>query len=475
MVKLFNTLSQKEEVLEPYDPARVGMYVCGPTVYDHAHIGHARAYVSYDVIVRYLTYRNYNVLYVRNITDIDDKIIKKANEEGKDFREIAERYTASFHEDMGTLGLLAPQIEPKASQVIEEIITMVQTLVSKQKAYPSNGDVYFPVAKIPDYGKLSRRNLKDLKVGARVEPGEHKRDPLDFALWKGAKLHEPSWPSPWGPGRPAWHIECSVMAKKFLGESIDVHAGGRDLIFPHHENEIAQSEAANEKTFSKYWLHNGFVTFANEKMSKSLGNTVTLKDLFKKFHPEALKIYLLSNHYRSPLEFSDTGVEEAARGLDRFYRVLLAVPPQTKDHSQAINYVNRFEAAMDHDFNTAQAIGVLFDLAKEINRLSLKAETFEKAQAFRETLNQKAQVLGLLTCDPQKYFQTIPWWARGGATGIDRLQIEKLIADRAEARRQKDFKKGDQIRDQLKGMGVLLEDSPEGTTWRLLKAGEKNL
>lgn len=437
------------------------MYVCGPTVYDHAHIGHGRVYVLFDAVSRYLRYKGFKVTYVRNLTDIDDKIIKKSNEEKIPFNEVSERYTASYMEDMNRLGLGVPEVQPKASETVTEMIQMIEKMISEKKAYVSDHDVYFSIASTPDYGKLSKRDLEQLKAGARVEPGEKKKDPLDFALWKGAKPGEPSWPSPWGPGRPGWHIECSAMAKKFLGETIDIHAGGHDLIFPHHENEIAQSEAANGKPFVRYWLHNGFLNIHKEKMSKSLGNIVTLKGLFEKFHPEALKLYLLSSHYRSPIEFSDEGVEEAARGLDRIYRVLLSIP-KGKGSSVQESWKKKFEEAMDDDFNTAKAMAVIFDAVKEANRLQQKPDTLSQASELRETIVRLGGVLGLLTDDPAHYFQSLP-----GMKGVDRVQIEKLIAERLESRRKKDFKRADQIREELKSLNVVVEDHPEGTTWRL--------
>ncbi|HLG20815.1 MAG TPA: cysteine--tRNA ligase [Bdellovibrionota bacterium] len=457
-----NTFSGKIEPFEPLVAGKVTMYVCGPTVYDHAHIGHGRAYISYDAIVRYLRFSGLSVRYVRNITDVDDKIIRKSNEEKLPFGAVASRYTKSFHEDMAALGLLEPDEEPLASETMPEIIGMVEKLVKKGKAYAAGGDVYFSIPSFEAYGKLSKKDVEDLEAGARVEPGEHKKDPLDFALWKGAKPGEPSWPSPWGAGRPGWHIECSAMAEKLLGESIDIHAGGRDLIFPHHENEIAQSESAHGKPFAKYWLHNGFVNLNKEKMSKSLGNIVTLKSLLAKYHPEALRLYLLSSHYRSPIDFFDGAVEEAAKGLDRMYRVLLAIPEDVREGSSAEKYARPFREAMDDDFNTAKAIAVLFDAVKEANRLQQKAETVAEAMALRATVIRLANVLGLLQDDPQSYFQSIP-----GKADFDRPQIESLIAQRAEARRTKDFQRADRIRDELKALRVIVEDSPEGTTWRI--------
>lgn len=451
------------EAFEPLEPGKIKMYVCGPTVYDDAHIGHGRAYVAYDAIVRYLQHRGYLVTYVRNITDIDDKIIKRANEQGVPFEEFAQRYTDSFHEDMDRLGLLRPTFEPKATETIPEIVTLIQELISRSKAYESKGDVYFSISTYPDYGKLSKKNIDDLKVGARVEPGDQKRGPLDFALWKAAKPGEPSWLAPWGPGRPGWHIECSAMARKYLGNTMDIHAGGRDLIFPHHENEIAQSECATDITLSTHWFHNGFVNINKEKMSKSLGNFVTLKALFERFQPEALKLYLLSFQYRSPIDFSDASVEEAARGLDRMYRVLLSVPEGDNSTKCGGGYADNFESGMDEDFNSAKALAVLFHMTKEINRLQLKKETLGEASALRQEMIRLANVLGLLTMDPKEYFRTMP-----GMKDVDVPKIEALIAERATARREKNFQRADEIRVQLTAMKIQVEDSPDGSSWRPL-------
>ncbi|MFH1017204.1 MAG: cysteine--tRNA ligase [Pseudomonadota bacterium] len=464
MIRVFNTLSNRLEEFEPLTLRQVTMYVCGPTVYDHAHIGHGRTYVVYDVIVRYLRYRGFSVRYARNITDIDDKIIRKAAQEGVSCEAIAARYTQSFDADMRDLGLVPPDAAPKASETVREIVDLVGRLVASGFAYEAKGDVYFSIVKDTHYGKLSKRDLSEVKAVARVEPGEHKKDPLDFALWKKAKPGEPFWPSPWGDGRPGWHIECSAMAKKLLGETIDIHAGGRDLIFPHHENEIAQSECANGKPFAKYWLHNGFLNLGAEKMSKSLGNIVTLRSLLTRYHPEALKLYLLTHHYRAPVDFLPTAVEESARGLDRIYRVLLSIPPPDGKVPRVETLVQKFEEAMDDDFNTARALAHLFDAVKDANRLQLKADTLPAAQALRQTIIGLGNVLGLLSDDPEQYFRKLP-----GAGDVDHVAIENLIASRAEARRKKDFKRADEIRNELTSIHrVVVEDSPEGTTWRVL-------
>jgi cysteinyl-tRNA synthetase len=461
VLKIFNTLTDQLEPFEPLHPPAVNMYVCGPTVYADSHIGHGRAYVVYDAIYRYLKHRGFKVKYVRNITDIDDKIIARSHQEKISFSQVAEKYTDHFNRDLSDLGLLPPDAAPKATETVAEIIAMIVKLISSGHAYESAGDVYFSIVSFSSYGKLSKRDLKGMKAGARVEPGEQKRNPLDFALWKKAKPGEPSWTSPWGEGRPGWHIECSAMSKKFLAESIDIHAGGRDLIFPHHENEIAQSESASGKPFSKYWLHNGFVNINEEKMSKSLGNIVSLRNLLEQNHPEALKLYLLSHHYRSPVDFADVGIEESSRALDRMYRVLLSIPKGEGQEDPAI--CEKFEQAMDDDFNTAKAIALLFDAVKEANRFQQKSETLSKAQSLRKTIVQLANILGLLQHDPAEYFRSLP-----SMKHADVSSIEGLIAERAQARRKKDFARGDQIRKELaEKFKVIVEDAPEGTTWRL--------
>ena len=462
-MKVYNTLSQKLEDFEPLQPPKVSIYVCGPTVYDDSHIGHGRAYVSYDMMVRYLRYKGYDVTYVRNITDIEDKIIKKALEQNISTEEVSKRNTETFHADLNRLGLQPPDIEPRATETVQEIIDMIEALIEKNHAYASQGDVYFSVKSCGQYGRLSKKKIDDLKSGARVLPGEQKKDPLDFALWKASKEGEPSWDSPWGKGRPGWHIECSAMAKKFLGPSIDIHSGGQDLIFPHHENEIAQSECANQAPFSKYWLHNGLIRLSKEKMSKSLGNTVLLKDLRDKYHPEVTKFYLLSSHYRSPMEFCYEDIDSAQVAFDRLVRILYAIPEQEFSDSTDLQkkYEASFQSAMDEDFNTPKAISVLFDLVREANKLSKKKETLPQAIELRATLKKLGGVLGFFSFDPKEYFCSIP-----GMENVDVEKIESMIAKRSQARREKDFEAADEIRSELENMGITLEDSPEGTSWR---------
>jgi cysteinyl-tRNA synthetase len=463
-MKVHNTLTGKLEEFEPRLPPHVSMYVCGPTVYDDSHIGHGRTYISYDMMVRYLTYKGFQVTYVRNITDIDDKIIHKANQEKTTIDVVSAKFAKSFHNDLKILGLNPPNIEPKATETVAEMMVMIQQLIDNKHAYVSNGDVYFHVKSFKEYGKLSRKNIDDLITGARVDPGELKKDPLDFALWKTAKEGEPSWLSPWGKGRPGWHIECSAMSKKHLGETIDIHTGGRDLIFPHHENELAQSECANGKTFVKYWMHNGFVNLSKEKMSKSLGNTIFLKDLFKKFHPEALKFYILSSHYRSPIDFSYDDLKVSSGALDRMVRILNSIPHKefTKPTALQQSYIEKFEAAMDEDFNTPKAFAVLFDIVREANKLSVKKETFDQAIELRHVLwTLGNRVFGMFNYEPKDYFTSVP-----GMESLDVAKIETMLVKRQEARRNKDFASADQIRDDFAAMGIALEDAPEGTSWR---------
>ncbi|HMQ10970.1 MAG TPA: cysteine--tRNA ligase [Oligoflexia bacterium] len=452
-MRLHDSMSGTLRKFVPHSDFEVKMYVCGPTVYDHSHIGHARCYIAYDIIYRYLNFKGYHVKYVRNITDIDDKIINKALDEGVDFSEIAQKYTESFHADLNALGLLSPDEEPKVSETMDEIIAMIETLIKKEKAYvANNGDVYFSVKNQKDYGKLSKRKLDQLRAGARVAPGEEKKDPLDFVLWKHAKPGEPSWESPWGEGRPGWHIECSAMNSAIFGEQIDIHGGGRDLIFPHHENEIAQTEACTGKEFSKYWLHNGFVTTKNEKMSKSEGNVTTIKNLIKQVHPEALKLYFMSTHYRHPIEFSLEGINEAAKSLNRMYKALDFAQGK-RVHPE---YLNEFQQAMDEDFNTPKAMTTLHAVTKAI----YKAEDERDKQELANTLQMLANVLGLLQLSKEEYQS---WYEKNYA--IDASWVEEQIVLRAKARADKDFKTSDSIRDQLDAKGIQIEDSPDGTTW----------
>ena len=488
-LRVYNTLSSEKEVFIPLHPGKAGMYVCGVTVYDYCHIGHARANVVFDIIYRYLAYAGYDVTYVRNYTDIDDKIINRANKEGVDYRTIADRYIQAFDEDMARLGLAKPTVEPKATDHIGGIIAIIEALIAKGHAYESEGDVYYAVETFPEYLKLSGRNLEEMQAGARVEVGEKKRNPMDFALWKSSKPGEPWWHSPWGQGRPGWHIECSAMSEEFLGKTFDFHGGGKDLIFPHHENEIAQSEAANGCQFVRYWLHNGFVNINSEKMSKSLGNFFTIREVLEKFDPETLRFFILSAHYRSPIDFSDQNLHDSQSGLERIYSCLAALdafllaapsttlpaevlPPATADlQEKSAQLVSRFVEAMDDDFNSAQALGVLFDTVRSANRFL--AETAEPTSAalslaaqVRQQFSELGSVLGLFGSDPADWLAAIQT-SRRGQMDIQPEEIERLIVERAEARKARDFKRGDEIRDLLLEKGIQLLDSAQGTSWKV--------
>ena len=456
------------------------MYVCGVTVYDLCHIGHARSMIVFDVIYRWLKASGYRVTYVRNFTDLDDKIIERAKREGVSFREIASRYIAEFYTDMDALGLERPQVEPKATEHLGEMIEMVKVLLSKGFAYEVDGDVYFSVESFPGYGKLSGRNLEEMMAGARIEPDPRKRNPLDFALWKASKPGEPAWESPWGKGRPGWHLECSVMSQKYLGESFDIHGGGQDLIFPHHENEIAQSEAATGRPFARYWLHNGFVNIRGEKMSKSLGNVLTIRQLTSSHHPEVLRLFLLGRHYRSPIDYSEEALKEASRGLERLYGLYLLAEESLEGDSPSLaerwnpvlervkDFPSRFQEAMDDDFNTPQALSLLFELAREINRLKGKEPRVprEVAEGVKGAILKVSEVLGLLSEDPREFFEASRR-RRLQEVPLSEEEIERLIVERAEARRRKDWGKADQIRDYLASFGIILEDTPQGTIWRI--------
>ncbi len=487
-LRVYNTQSGKKEEFQPLVPGKVGMYVCGVTVYDYCHIGHARANIVFDIVYRYLQYSNYDVTYVRNYTDVDDKIIARANERGISSQELAEEFIQAFDEDMAALGLRKPTHEPKATAYMEQIITLAEQLIAKGMAYESAGDVYYSVDKFPSYLKLSKRNMEEMQAGARVAPGEQKRNPMDFALWKSAKPGEPSWESPWGAGRPGWHIECSAMSSALLGTTFDIHGGGRDLIFPHHENEIAQSEAASGKPFVKYWLHNGFVNVDQEKMSKSLGNFFTIRDILKSYDPEVVRFFNLTAHYRSPIDFSDQNLEEARIGLSRFYEALAqldkalakaetnAAPGDVAETlaepvERLVQLEERFRSAMDDDFNTALAIANMFDAVRAINRILAEESNLSgQLQAIlakgRDDLLKLGDVLGLFGSDPAA------WLARSAQeglseSGLSATEIEALIVERREARANRDFTKGDQIRDELAAKGVMLLDGPEGTTWKM--------
>ncbi len=462
MLKVYNDLTRRKEEFVPLEPGKVRMYVCGMTVYDLCHLGHARVMVVFDVIYRYLKAKGYDVTYVRNITDIDDKIIARANERGEPIGELTRRYIDAMHEDERALGILPPDEEPRATTHIDEIVAMVQRLIDKGHAYVAdNGDVYYSVSSFDGYGKLSGKSIEDLRAGARVEVEEQKRDPLDFALWKAAKPGEPAWDSPWGPGRPGWHIECSAMSTSCLGDTFDIHGGGADLTFPHHENEIAQSEGATGHPFVKYWLHNGFVRINDEKMSKSLGNFFTVREILRHYRPEEVRYFILTSQYRSPLNYDDEHLQNARAALTRLYTALRGLPEAEPAGGEA--FAERFHAAMDDDFNTPEALAVLFDLVREINRLRDAGDEAGAAGLGAE-LRRLGGILGILQDDPEAYLKG----AAGGDQGLDDAAIEALVQQRLDARKAKDWATADRIRDQLKEQGIVLEDGPGGTTWRRL-------
>ncbi|MEW6132454.1 MAG: cysteine--tRNA ligase [Pseudomonadota bacterium] len=455
MLKLYNSLSRSLETFVPIQPGRVRMYVCGMTVYDFCHLGHARVFVVFDMVARWLRASGYEVTYVRNITDIDDKIIKRAQENGETPRGLADRFIAAMHEDEARLGVLPPDAEPRATEYVAEMLAMIQTLEARGLAYRAdNGDVYYSVRGFARYGQLSGKSLDDLRAGVRVEVEASKHDPLDFVLWKAAKPGEPAWESPWGPGRPGWHIECSAMSGKLLGRHFDIHGGGQDLQFPHHENEIAQSEGAHGCKFVNYWLHNGFVRVDNEKMSKSLGNFFTIREVLGKFNPEVVRFFILRAHYRSPLNYSDAHLDDAKGALTRLYTALKNVPPAEVALDWSDPWAARFKAAMDEDFGTPEAMAVLFELANEVNR------THDARLAG--LLKSLGGVLGLLQADPEDFLKR----PVGEAGGLEDAAIDAMIAARAAAKKARNFKEADRIRDELKAAGVILEDGPQGTTWR---------
>lgn len=455
---IYNTLSKTKEAFKPLEDNRVRMYVCGMTVYDFCHIGHARVMVAFDVVNRWLRHSGYDVTYVRNITDIDDKIIRRASENGEPFQALVARMIAAMHEDEARLNVRRPDLEPRATEHIAGMHAMIQTLIDKGYAYaPGNGDVYYRVGKFKGYGKLSRRRIEDLKIGARIEVGEAKEDPLDFVLWKGAKPGEPSWTSPWGAGRPGWHIECSVMSTCCLGDTFDIHGGGPDLVFPHHENEIAQSEAATGQQYANVWMHAGAVRVDGEKMSKSLGNFFSIREVLEKYHPEVVRYLLVSSHYRSPINYSEGSLREARAALERLYNALKGLPDAPP--SGGDSFVERFVAAMDDDFNTPEACAVLFELAREVNRL--RDVDPSSAASLAACMRMLAGLLGVLQLEPEMFLQA------GAESRVDTAEVEKLIEDRLKARAEKDWAESDRIRDQLGLMGVVLEDGKGGTSWRL--------
>lgn len=458
MLKIYNSLTQQKENFKPLEEGKVKMYVCGPTVYDYCHIGNARSFTAFDVVVRYLSYRGYDLTYVRNITDIDDKIIKRANENKESFNDVVTRYTQAFHEDMAKLKLLEPTHEPHATEFIPHIIAIIEKLIANEHAYvAANGDVYYDVRRFKNYGCLAHRDIDDLESGARVEISDVKRDPLDFVLWKIAKPGEPHWSSPWGEGRPGWHIECSAMSTRLLGDSFDIHGGGKDLIFPHHENEIAQSEGATGKKFVNYWLHAGYLQIDKEKMSKSLGNFFTIRDILAEYAPEVLRYFLVAGHYRSPLNFSKELLQQARNALERFYTALRDLP-QTESLVDS-EYERKFMEAMDDDFNTPIAFAVLFDLSHEIQRL--REKDLQLAAQHGALLKKLGGVLGILQDDPAQYL-------RGNVEKVDVAKVEALIEARNKARAEKNWAEADRIRQELAAMSVVLEDAAGKTTWKLV-------
>jgi cysteinyl-tRNA synthetase len=460
-MQIFNSYTGRKEELTPLQPGVIRMYLCGDTVYDYCHMGHARSKTAFDVVRRYLTYRGYKVTFVRNITDIDDKIIARAHENGESVQELTSRFTKYMHEDYDRLGLLRPDFEPKATEHVPGIIAMIEQLIAKDYAYvASNGDVMYSVSKFAPYGKLSGRHLSDLRAGARVAVDEAKRDPLDFVLWKSAKPGEPHWSSPWGEGRPGWHIECSAMTFELLGARFDIHAGGMDLKFPHHENEIAQSCAATGEGFANLWMHNGFLNVDDEKMSKSLNNFFRIRDVLDSPHvrdPEVVRFFLASSHYRGPVNYSMAQIEQADAALTRLYTALRDIEPAESYEPGAAT--RQFEAAMDDDFNTPEAIAALQGLAGDINRAK-SANDWGKASALAAELKKLAAVIGVLHLQPEQFL-------RKGKPGLADADVERLIAERRAARAARNFKESDRIRDELAQAGIVLEDKPDGTTtWR---------
>ncbi|KAF0280711.1 cysteine--tRNA ligase [Spiribacter aquaticus] len=460
MLEIHDSLSGRKAAFVPIDPPHVSLYVCGMTVYDYCHLGHARAMVVFDMVVRYLRASGYDVHYVRNITDIDDKIIARAATLGESMDALTSRFTEAMHADADALGCERPDEEPRATAHVDEIIAMIQRLVDRGYAYAAGGDVYYAVGQFADYGQLSGKRLEDLRAGARVEAGEHKRDPADFALWKAARPDEPGWPSPWGPGRPGWHIECSAMSTHCLGDHFDIHGGGLDLKFPHHENEIAQSEAATGEHFVNYWMHNGHVRIDDEKMAKSLGNFTTVRDVLARHDAETVRHFLLSSHYRSPLNYTADALSQARSGMERLYTALRDLPGEQTQAGDSEVFRGRFRAAMDDDFNTPLALAVLFELARTINR-AREAGEVDRADGLGTTLRELGGMLGLLGQSPIAYLQ-----ATASEDDADATRIEARLAERAAARAARDFARADAIRDELLAEGVVLEDKPEGTRWR---------
>lgn len=485
-ISIYNTLSRTKEPLVPLEEGHVKLYVCGITSYDYSHIGHARSTLVFDMVVRYLRYRGYRVTFVRNFTDIDDKIIDRAHRQQEEPALLAQRFIDAFHEDMDALGVLRPDLEPRATAHVAEMIALVQELLDKDMAYSAAGDVYFRVESFPDYGRLSGRSLDDMQAGARVKVNSRKEHPMDFVLWKGAKPGEPQWDSPWGPGRPGWHIECSAMSRKYLGDVFDIHGGGKDLVFPHHENEIAQSCGATGKEFARMWMHHGFVTIREEKMSKSLGNFLTVREILQRYQPEMLRLFIFSAHYRSPIDFNENALQDAQAGLERLYSCVqrLEALPQRggeaagcitpQEAAQVTGLQERFQQAMDNDFNSAQAIGFLFDAVKQLNQLMerLPAQAAGADLALLHAAAADLRILGAVLGILQ-----LPAWQKGDEgerlqqLGISAEEIAARIEKRARARAAKDWVASDAIRDELAARGIILKDGPQGTEWELTRQG----
>ena len=459
MLKIFNTLTGEKQEFKPIEPGKVRMYVCGMTVYDYCHVGHARVMVVFDMVARYMRSIGLEVNYVRNITDIDDKIIKRANENDEDISELTGRFIDAMNEDAAALGVKSPDAEPKATEHMSQIISMIETLIENKYAYAAdNGDVFYDVSAFDGYGKLSGKVIDDLRAGERVQVQEAKDDPLDFVLWKASKPNEPSWDSPWGPGRPGWHIECSAMSTHCLGDHFDIHGGGQDLQFPHHENEIAQSEAATGKTFVNVWMHNGFVRVDDEKMSKSLNNFFTVREVLKQYKPEEIRFFILASHYRSPLNYSLGNLDEARAALKGLYTSLRGI--ETNDEIDE-DYLARFNEVMDDDFNTPKSVALLHELARETNRN--KDSDMPRAQILASTLKTLSGTLGLLQESPDDFLKR---GAGSGTSGLTDDEIQSLITQREQARKDKDFTESDRIRDLLSSEGIALEDSSDGTIWQ---------
>jgi len=482
-MKIYNTLTGKKEEFIPFATNEVRIYACGVTVYDYCHIGHARSAIVFDVMRRYFHHKGFHVTYVRNFTDIDDKIINRAQQEGIPWDAVARKYTDEYYTDMDRLGVERADIEPKATEHIGEIIAIVQKLIEKGFAYQADGSVYYSVDAFPTYGKLSKRDKDEMIAGARIEVDERKRNPLDFALWKKSKEGEPSWQSPWGEGRPGWHIECTAMSMKHLGESFDIHGGGADLLFPHHENEIAQSEAASGKPFVKYWVHNGFITIDKEKMSKSLGNFFTIREVLDRFDPEVVRFFLLSTHYRSPIEFSDLILQEAEVTIDKYYTTIMRVQDVSEKKTDGRellsragelfsvlldSFMGKFEEAMDDDFNTALAIGHVFELIRELNRfLDSKPASLKDIQlvlSAQEHLTQAGKILHLFGRTPLEWYASL---MKVKSIGLSEAEIHQKITERRDARIRKDWKLADTIRQELEEKGIILEDKKDRTDWKV--------